>query len=40
MNVDRIIVKVYSDMKMLSSFYIIKGDINERKDYVSGEARG
>lgn len=32
MNVDRIIVKVYSDMEMLSSFYIIKGDMeNERK---------
>lgn len=39
-NVGRIIVKVYSGMEMLNSFYIIKEDINERKDYVSGEARG
>lgn len=39
-NEDRIIVKVYSDMDMLNSFYIIKEDINERKDYFSGEARG
>lgn len=31
MNVDRIIVKDYSDMEMLSSFYIIKGNMeNER----------